>query len=180
MPLFPDQRQRWVVRVRLGPKQDPEDAIRAVFQEWTNIFPGAISEPDVLDDAEPFTETIIEPPPLGFRGPSQDFVVEFDYTGTDDRMRWPTFVARRRERVQATCPIDPVDTMPIAVQQTGENARGDDRLPGRTPPGEDPLAIDVPPIDTDALSARLRTFAWVGGIAAAGVLLLALRGRKYR
>lgn len=182
MPLFPGKRQKWLIVLRARPditEDEREEMVRGLFQRWLPLFPGPIGEPEVLDLDDTPASSIVQPPKLGFRGPSDTVGVAFDYMGTETEMRWPTFVARRRERIEALCPMAPTDSMPIAVVEPEDDAEGDEALePRPNPNAPDPFDLGIGPIDPTKFKLALGGSALLVGVGAGLVLLLALRRTK--
>lgn len=183
MPLFPGQRQRWVVALHIGAnasEEEAEERLTHIFQRWTEIIPGAIGDLEFLSTDDAPRTSIVEPPALGLREPSRLMAVEFDYHGQADQMRWPTYVLRRRERIHYLCPYMPTDTMPLVVERPERENDGDDLLPPRPNPNVDPYDAGLGPVDVDDLKWKLKlggaglAMAFGAGVA---IVLLLRRGK---
>lgn len=176
LPLFPGQRQRWLLTLRMRDnvtQPELESAVRSLFQLWLPLFPGDIGEPELVDAENGPTSTLAAPPSLGLRAPQQTVAVEFDYLGPSTEMRWPTLVQRRRERIDPLCPMSPVDVMPIGVAEPEREADGDDLLHGAPPVNEDPLDLGLGPIDTAKFKLNLGIGLAAIGLGAGLLLYLA-------
>lgn len=173
LPLFPGKRQHWSLATKLG--TSPE-AVKQLFQRWLPLFPGPISEPLVLgqDDLPGAVGRLppvagVEPPQgLEVRGTADLVSVRFDYLGTANSMRWPTFVNRRRDRIDPLCPLREVDATPVAIGQGGVLLRAP-QLEPLPPFGEDPLDLGVGPIRPPTLEQLSNALLGLGLVAAAGV-----------
>lgn len=184
MPLFPGKRQRWLMAQRTvsASEEERDAALRAVFQLWTEIIPGPISAPEVVDASEGPTSSLAQPPALGFREPSRRVAVEFDYNGSATEMRWPTHVKRRRARVDPLCPMAPIDTMPIAVEVPEGAVEGDEVLPPLTDQtAPDPFAVLPHGSGTDAAKAVRKAMpAITAGLVIAGALTVVVLVSRVR
>jgi hypothetical protein len=176
LPLFPGQSQHWSLALRqTGP--DVEARVIQILRTWLPLFGGPVSEPRIagtedlpgaVDRLPPLAG--VEPPAIEVRDPATLISVRFDYLGPATSMRWPTFVQRRRERVDPLCPMRIVDATPVAVGRALPLLRNAliEPLP---PVADDPLDAGLGPVDPGKLAG---IFA-VGGLAVGvGVAFLLL------
>lgn len=174
VPLFPGKRQRWLVSYRVRPdatEGERGQALTELFRAWLPLFPGPIGPPAVVSPEDGPTSSLVQPPVLTRRGPITTTAVEFDYMGPPGTVRWPTFVARRRERIDPLCPVDPVDAILLAVAAPEREA--EDPSEGLAPaPGinDDPLGLQLN-IDTDKLGRQVKVALFIVGGAAVLYLL---------
>lgn len=178
-PLAPGQMQRWVLAVKAPEEATDADLLGQVqhaFSFWVPLFPGPVQAPqriERLDGPPPDAP----PVPFELRGPTYFVRVEFPYTGEDDVMGWPTYVARRRERIAQTCPESPIDTAPLAAEVPEADAPP--HFTPTPPRGrvEDDIGPFTPGIDAEKLEKRLKLGLSIGGPILALVVVWAVARR---
>lgn len=177
LPLHPGALNSWVMGVRVAESASASEVgelVRRIFQAWLPLFPGRIQVLNVSvgKDVDGAAGVV---PPFQMRGPTRVVRVDFSYDGPATSMGWPTWVARRRERIDPLCPVQPLDTAPWIALGPGEPALVQNPLKPRPNPNEDPIDLGLPSLDLDAIGANLSSafsgFIWTLGALAAGVLV---------
>lgn len=187
--LHPGKLNRWAMSVRVRPDAataEVAEYVRRLFQEWAELFPGdielrrvAVATPDEGLEALAGLRA-----PHRMRQPQRAVLVEFAYDGGAGRMPLPTFVQRRRERVDPLCPVLPFDASPWAALPPGGGAEV--TVPVRAPNrgARDPWDLGLPALDVDALQdkirAGIRRIVLVAAAVGSGVLLYQLMRREKR
>jgi len=177
--LFPGRIQRWVMAVRAGPQAEfdaLQDHLITVFRRWHELIPGKYGEPLLLPDVS--REQLAIPRLIATRAPQLTCVVEWPYAGTATEMGVPTFVLRRRDRIDPVCPVEPVDDYPIAALDPGPavNAIEFPQLPPPSRIDEDPLDAGLPPVDVEKARKAVRGAVSTATIVGVGLLAWGLYG----
>lgn len=151
--LFPGSLQQWTIAVRARPDTTPADLqslVREIFSFWQPLFPGKIESPRLTGiDVAPPAEM-----PFTVREPIRFVRAVFPYDGPATAMGLPTFVQRRRQRIEPTCPVEPFDAVPFALTP-GPRAIVRAPLKPRPRTDRDPLNLGLGPIEPDRISEAL-------------------------
>lgn len=184
--LFPNQRNRWLMSLRIRDDADEDEVREAVvglFKTWVSLFPGPIQGPFVFvqDRTDPTlwhsgpltrNKRIVPPqaaPVEQMRGPQRMVIADFDYAGDATEMGLPTFVQRRRERIDPLCPMSPLDAAPWAAMDPPGEAT---RIVKPVEPHEratDPFDLGLPQLDLEGLGEDFETTLKTALFTAAGL-----------
>lgn len=193
IPLRPGKVQRWLVyltALRDATDDQLQAGLRGVFEYWHALFPGLVEQPTVRKATDAEIDAAQEALTMRVRSPRHVVLAEFGYQGDATTMGVPTFVRRRRDRIDPTCPIEPFDVLPVLALEPerdadfGEGQAVEPRKPVEspdTPLGPLPNLDDIKQGVADAAKAAIPVgFLLVGGAAAAVVLyqLLQRKGRR--
>jgi len=183
--LVPGMVQRWLVGIVAPSSSTEEDLGRAladVFTFWAPLFPGSVQVPNVRLATAEERAMALDAIEFEFGSPLHFVYAEFGYRGASEQMPVPTFLRRRRDRIEPTCPVPPIHVAPVLALEPEDEADFSDprdTVPGSRPPAlEDPLDVLDEQIDTDELARNLRagfdlakTVMWFAGAAVAAGLL---------
>ncbi len=184
--LFPNKRNRWLMSLRIRDDATEEQVMQAVvniFRTWVSLFPGPIQGPFVRVQAPeapnrwnsgPLSRNVLidvpaSTPPEQMRGPQRMVIAEFDYAGEAESMGLPTFVQRRRERIDPTCPVPPFDAAPWAAMDPPGDAT---RIVKPVEPHDritDPFDLGLPQLDLEGLGEDFETTLKTALLTAAGL-----------
>jgi hypothetical protein len=193
LPLFPNQRQRWVFALRLrADADDAEQLVTLAMQAWLPLFPGKVGlprvtppvhvQPSIVELIASAPDELATPDPVKFAVASFDYVVEPNRTDVD-RMPWPSFSQQRRARRDPLCPLPPLAAFPVSVGSPipMEGTRVlEPRPPAFEPPDFDLGLPQLPSLDDLKLSAA--GFIWGLGavVALGGALYIVGKARRRR
>lgn len=181
--LFPGQLQQWVIALRARQDTTPEQLqslVREIFSFWQPLFPGKVSEPVLaMTDVRAGQQL-----PVRMRQPTRFVLVRFAYDGPATAMGAPTFVQRRRQRVEPTCPVEPLDAFPMALEPGPQAVVRDPLKPRPRVDADDPLDLGLGPVEPDAIKEfvgdALGKAALGVGVAVGGYLLFKWVTRRKR
>jgi|SRR5690554_5361788 len=158
LPVFPGRAQHWSVAYRGNPSI-AEPLIVAALRSWLPLFgAGAIvsgvhvdTDPADLPGApgqSPALPGVDPSPEIGVREPVDIASLRFnlDLEGPASEIRWPTWVAARRDRIDPLCPLQFVDVTPVSVGEPSSRRLFGARLEPAPPALEDPLDLGLPPL----------------------------------
>lgn len=173
LPVFGNQANTWSVAIKGEgrPFDETQELVKRIFVSWTTLFPDgtAISEPMVFRNVtrEPMT---IPDPPLQVAGIADLFGVRFNYLGPDAEIRWPTYVQRRRERIDPLCPLTEVDATVAAIARPLPLDPHRPLFEAPRPITDDPLDLGLGPITPPKWSTVAVVSMALGTVAAAVLL----------
>lgn len=179
LPVFGGGAQNtWVVAFK-GTGRTPAQVQKlfdSIWQSWSALFPpGAVSVARTIPGVPSRT---IEPadPPVTVAGTADVATLLFSLEGPDGTVRWPTWVRRRRERIDPLCPLQDVDATVTAIGQPERGLPPLPRLEQPPPPLEDPLDLGLGPVDPPGFPSVLS----VGAIAVGAIALAVLLSRRVK
>lgn len=173
LPVFGNSANSWVVAAK-GTNRSIEqttELVQRIWVSWSTLFPQGSSTSVPLVFRSVTAHPIDTPdPPLQVAGTADVFTVRFNYNGPDAQIRWPTWVQRRRERIDPLCPLTEVDATvaAVAAPEILDPGRPQFEAPRLR---DDPLDLGLGPVKPPSFPTVVTVGALVVGGFALAVLL---------